>query len=121
MRVLVVGGFILVAVLYVGLALPLMRRRVRPNYFYGLRVPATLADESVWYEANARSGRDLLAIGIIIGVAAIAGLVLPTVPVRSYALVCLGVLFVLTIAAAIRGWIMAGRLLRQKQQGGSSS
>ena len=53
------------ALLLMGLSLPLMFRRVKPNYFYGLRVPATFADEFVWYEANARSGRDLFTLGLV--------------------------------------------------------
>jgi uncharacterized membrane protein len=41
------------------LAIPLWGRRVPPNRFYGVRTRATLADEALWYEVNARSGRDL--------------------------------------------------------------
>ncbi len=43
--------------------IPLARRRVRPNRWYGLRIPATCADEYVWYEANAACGRDLILLG----------------------------------------------------------
>ena len=42
------------SVLLVLVSLPLLFRRIPPNAFYGLRVPATYADEWVWYEANAR-------------------------------------------------------------------
>jgi hypothetical protein len=35
--------------LFVALGIPLMRRRVPPNGAYGLRVPATCADEQAWY------------------------------------------------------------------------
>jgi hypothetical protein len=44
-------GFLLVA-----LGWPLATRRVRPNRWYGLRVPATFADTGVWYDANAIAG-----------------------------------------------------------------
>jgi len=50
----------------ISIAIPLLLRRVPPNALYGLRVPATFADEWVWYEANARSGRDLLALGAVL-------------------------------------------------------
>jgi hypothetical protein len=33
---------------------PLALRQIEPTRWYGLRVPATLADEKVWYEANAQ-------------------------------------------------------------------
>ncbi len=45
-------------------------RRVPPNRIYGLRVPATFADEEVWYEANAKSGWDLVILGIALAVLA---------------------------------------------------
>lgn len=49
--------FVGVGLLLVALGTPLVRRRIRPNWVYGVRVPATLADEWVWYEANAKSGK----------------------------------------------------------------
>lgn len=45
--------------LLVLLAIPLWLRRIPPNRFYGVRTRATLTDEALWYEVNARSGRDL--------------------------------------------------------------
>lgn len=55
---LVVSGLVLV-----GAGIPLMRRRVPPNPWYGIRFPSTLADERMWYAVNERSGRDLLILG----------------------------------------------------------
>jgi uncharacterized membrane protein len=62
----------------IGAGLPLMRRRVPPNPWYGIRIPSTLADERTWYAVNERSGRDLLILGITVVVVALgAPLVLP--------------------------------------------
>ncbi len=52
------------ALLLVGLSIPLIRGRVRPNWFYGFRTPSTVHDEQLWYEVNARTGRDLFWVGI---------------------------------------------------------
>jgi hypothetical protein len=52
-------------VLIIALAIPLMLRRVKPNWAYGVRFPSTLADESVWYDINARGGRHLAAIAVV--------------------------------------------------------
>ena len=58
--ILLISGPLLVL-----LALPLWGRRVPPNRFYGVRTRRTLSDEAVWYDVNARSGRDLaLAAGL---------------------------------------------------------
>jgi SdpI/YfhL protein family len=84
--------FPLLGLLLVALGWPMAARRVRPNRWYGLRVPATFADEKVWYEANAVAGRDMMILGWAIVVVA---LVLPRVsgvPASAYAGVCAGML-----------------------------
>ena len=45
-------------------SIPLVFRWVPPNRFFGLRIPATLKNESVWYDANALSGRHLIFLGL---------------------------------------------------------
>ncbi len=64
--------FVTVGLLIVGLSVPLMRRRVKPNYLYGFRTPKTMSSEQVWYEANAYAGRMSLRAGTIFIAAAIA-------------------------------------------------
>ena len=50
--------FVSVALILIGIATPLVMGRVPPNDLYGLRVPATMQDEEVWYRANASSGSE---------------------------------------------------------------
>lgn len=52
--ILMISGPLLVL-----LAIPLWLRQIPPNRFYGVRTRATLGDEALWYDVNARSGRDL--------------------------------------------------------------
>ncbi|MDB4883257.1 MAG: hypothetical protein JWL95_2023 [Gemmatimonadetes bacterium] len=61
------------AVLIILLAIPLWIRRVPRNRFYGVRTPATMADETLWYDVNASCGRDLLVAGVLVlvGIAAV--------------------------------------------------
>ena len=100
--------------LFVILAIPLIRRRVRPNGLYGLRVPATFADEWVWYEANARSGQDLLILGLLLLVLALA---LPWIVAEIiYTFVWIGVAVIGAVLMAIVGWRRANRLLRERQR-----
>jgi uncharacterized membrane protein len=70
---LFVGGGLLLCVLSV----PLLRRKVPSNGWYGVRLPATLRDEALWYRANAYAGKCLLVAGLIFTLFA---LVLPFVP-----------------------------------------
>jgi hypothetical protein len=109
--------FPLLGLFLIGLGWPLAARRVRPNRWYGLRVPATFADQTVWYEANAVTGWDMVRLGTL--VAAIA-LVLPHVtdlPSDIYAGVCGGILGIGSFFLAARGWRVANRMLRERRAG----
>ncbi|HXH71204.1 MAG TPA: SdpI family protein [Mariprofundaceae bacterium] len=53
-----------VSLLFIALALPLVRRKVPPNVIYGFRTRATLGDKTIWYEANAHMGRGLIAASL---------------------------------------------------------
>ena len=47
------------------MSIPLIFRWVPPNRFFGFRIPATLKNESVWYDVNAGSGRLFLVLGVL--------------------------------------------------------
>lgn len=53
-----------VGALLFGLALPLWRGRVPPNFAYGFRTPLTVHHPEIWYPINAVAGRDLAIAGI---------------------------------------------------------
>ena len=48
------------------LSIPLMLRWVPPNRIYGFRIPATLRNKSVWYDANALCARHFFLLGLIL-------------------------------------------------------
>ncbi len=98
---LLVSGLVLI-----GAGIPLMRRRVPPNRWYGIRLPSTLADERTWYAVNERSGRDLLVVGaMVVFLAVTAPLALPHWPPELHALL---VAFVLILGLAA----VTGRAIR---------
>jgi len=51
---------LLVSLVLMAIAVPLIQRKVPPNTVYGFRTRATLADETIWYDANAHFGRGLI-------------------------------------------------------------
>lgn len=112
MKLFLAPLFVAVGLLFIGLAIPLIRRRVKPNETYGLRVQATFADEWVWYEANAGHGRDLLYCGLCQLAAAI--LALRTAEI-VYPFINAGVMLMGTLWIAIAGTSRADRLLKQRQ------
>ncbi|MDR2734448.1 MAG: SdpI family protein [Spirochaetota bacterium] len=63
--VLYLIGFCVVNLLVIAAGLPLAMRKVRPNPTYGVRNTKLLANENLWYTANAAAGRSLVAGGLI--------------------------------------------------------
>jgi len=109
--------FVAAWLLIVGVSIPLVLRRVRPNGWYGVRVPATFADEWVWYEANAKSGRDFIVLGVV-GIALAVGL--RGLPPLAYTTVNAVAATVGALVAAIVGVVRARRLLRERRAAAGS-
>jgi uncharacterized membrane protein len=107
-QVIVALGFLSIV-----LGVPLAGRRVPRNRWYGLRVPATFADERIWYEANARCGNGMVLLGLVIVVVAAGLPMVAAPPLAVYAMVCTGVLAVGSSACVARGWRLANRLRRE--------
>ena len=102
----------------IAIAVPMLLRRVPPNPLYGLRVPATYQDEQVWYDANAASARDLIALGVV---QVLLALVPPALGWSGESHMMMWG-FVLTLGAvmvAVIGWRRADRMLKQKRVGAS--
>jgi uncharacterized membrane protein len=98
------------AFLIIAFAIPLWMRRVPPNRFYGVRTRATLADQALWYDVNARCGQDLLISGVLF----LAGILVidrvgarwaPELRTGASALVLIATLIVVTVRATrpVRG------------------
>jgi uncharacterized membrane protein len=117
MKLILAPLFVAVGLLFIGLAIPLIRRRVKPNQMYGLRVQATFADEWVWYEANAAAGRDLLYGGLCELAAALLFFPVPDV---AYALINAGVILGSTLWMTVAGINRANRLLKQRRESGAT-
>lgn len=89
---------------------PLATRRVPPNQWYGVRVPATMSDRAIWYEANAVTGLDLFRLGLVLLAASLVLQLIPGLSQLGYVVICLLILLVGSIRATARGARLAGRL-----------
>ncbi len=58
--------FILIGIMFIIIGLPLFLEKVKPNWFYGFRLPKTLSNKETWYKSNKYVGRDFIAAGFII-------------------------------------------------------
>ena len=121
MRLVAVSIFFFVAALFIGLAIPLLRRSIPPNYLYGVRTRAALSDPAVWYETNVQGGRDLVTVGVLLLVTAGGLLLIPGLSVDAYVFSCTGVLVLGTLWLAVRGWRTGERLLAKRQRMGTEA
>jgi hypothetical protein len=85
---LYVGAGLLLIVLVV----PLIRRKVRPNNWYGFRVRQTLADPDIWYAVNAYAAEYLLVVGVITVLTAVGLYRMSGITLDAYALACGGII-----------------------------
>jgi hypothetical protein len=76
MTIFIAVSIFFVAALMIGLSIPLVQGKVPPNSTYGFRTSKTLADPSIWYEANRFSGRVTITVSIVMIVLGIALLLL---------------------------------------------
>ena len=58
--------YIFIGVLFIAISIPLIKRKVKINNWYGVRLPQTMKNEEIWYEVNEKSGKNLFAFGTII-------------------------------------------------------
>jgi uncharacterized membrane protein len=93
------------------LSIPLIFRLIPPNRFYGLRSPATRSSESIWYDANALSGRHMFALGLLM---VALEFLLPR-SVRTLVLATVG--WVGLIGIMIADWRTANRWRRERGTG----
>src|SRR3954447_22062616 len=108
-RIFILVACVATGLLNAALAVPLMRRKVGVNSLYGFRVRRTLANPTVWYEANAFAGRCMFRSGIATSLARLALYFVPAIDPVAYAFACL----VITMAGVAVGLILSFRFLNR--------
>ena len=71
-----IGLGILIAVISV----PLLLRMVKPNHWYGVRVPAAFVSEENWYAVNEFGAKRLLGLSVALAALGLVQLSLPPLP-----------------------------------------
>ncbi|WP_404308219.1 SdpI family protein [Neorhodopirellula lusitana] len=102
--------FFIVGGLLIGLSLPLIYGKVPPNLSYGFRVRRTLDDPSIWYPANAYAGWQILWVGVVGMVVAVATYLIPNVELGVYTSI-VGVTYgVGVVVMLVRSFVYLGKL-----------
>ncbi len=92
------------ALVFALVALPLVLRRIPPNRIYGYRTCATLADEALWYDANAHFGRGMLLASAVMALAVPALRQLTGLRADAFLAITTAVLVVPSLVAALATW-----------------
>jgi uncharacterized membrane protein len=95
-----------------GLAVPMARRQIKPNPWYGFRTPRTLANPAVWYDANEYSGRMLMRAGFTTAALAVALAPIAFVSLPAYTFACMAVTIVSLFAAVVASFRYLGSIPR---------
>jgi hypothetical protein len=97
--------FVSTGLLLTALSVPLILRKIPPNYLYGFRVKATLENEEVWYPANEYAAKRLLWVGLGTVVTAVVLFLLPIRNVGVYASAVGGVVMVGLTVAVVQSFL----------------
>lgn len=68
--------FAMTGILFIGLSIPLIQKRVPPNRYYGFRTAKSLSEPKIWYEVNRIQGIDLFVAGALITISSLSILLL---------------------------------------------
>jgi uncharacterized membrane protein len=63
-NILIITIFSLVGTLEIILGIPLLYEKIKPNWFYGFRLPKTVSNKKIWYKVNKQAGKDFIISGI---------------------------------------------------------
>jgi intracellular septation protein A len=84
----------LVALVIIGFSWPLVKRKIKRNQMYAIRIPEAFKSEERWLEINQYGGRLMMRWGIVIAITAGIGLTLPKKYWIIYAFGALAVILV---------------------------
>ncbi len=101
----VVGLYLFEGLLFMLLSRPMIKRRVKPNRWYGFRTPKTLSSPAIWYPANEFSGRRLFSTGVIVTVCSL--LLAPLVHSGAKGIGIYGALMVVIMLVSLFSGIIA--------------
>src|SRR5262245_36375938 len=86
------------------LSIPLIRRQVKPGFFYGYRMPVTLGKPDVWYDVGAYVGRLSAATAIVVALSAVILYLFGGLDVKDYATDCAVILLIGLFVSLGLGW-----------------
>jgi hypothetical protein len=94
-------GWTVSSLVIIGLAIPLVRRRIGPNAFYGVRFAESFRSEDAWYAINRYGGRRLIMWAIPL---LFVGLVSFFLPLKGHPDLCILMGFAPLVFVLLPAW-----------------
>lgn len=104
-KAIVLVLYIFVGLLFIGLSLPMIMRKVPPNPIYGFRVAKTMNNPDIWYKANEYSGWTMLWAGVVTVIGAFVLKFLSIFDVKVYTIACVTLMSVSLVISLILSFI----------------
>ena len=94
--------YLIMGVLLIGLSIPLMQNKIKPNGLYGFRVAKTMDDPEIWYAVNQHYSYRLFWSGVTCVAASIMLYLIPGLSMDGYALSVLGVFLIVFLVGLVQ-------------------
>jgi uncharacterized membrane protein len=101
-KLLLLVMYLVMGLLLIGLSIPLMQNRIKPNGLYGFRIPKTMNNPEIWYAVNHHYSYRLLWAGASCVLAALILYAVPNLSLDAYALSVLGVFAIVFLAGLVQ-------------------
>lgn len=105
--------FFITGIILSGLAIPLMRKKVKYDSWYGINIPDATTSEKVWYEVNAIMGRFLFMFGLVISLLSLHFIYNPLNQEYKMVYLLLGILILGTIFFVKLSYSTASRVSKK--------
>lgn len=104
-----------VALLIIGLAIPLYLGKIKRNNFYGFRTTKTLSNDEIWYAANRDSARNFMWAGsIILLTALILFFSRGSLGLDPLVIIMVSVTFIALVGAVIKSFMFLSKYVKNR-------
>ncbi|MEO6846662.1 MAG: SdpI family protein [Chthoniobacterales bacterium] len=99
-----------IAVLLIGISIPLIIQKIPMNNFYGIRFSQSFKSEKNWYEINKAGGKAFLGWSLPLLVWGITGVFLSGKLLTTYSRWSTTIMVVCVVAACIQSYLLARKI-----------
>jgi uncharacterized membrane protein len=102
-------------ILFMVIALPMWKKKIKQNIFYGFKMKYTLMDEEIWYEVNSLAGKYLFYTGMVLTLFSLPSILIQSVLFATlYLFILLAVLFTGIGVTTFKGYRLMIQLAEDK-------